>query len=95
MLPKKEYMITTRSDRQTDRLLFKKRSRSRPEVRGLLLIILLILTTAPVVADTGSLRAIVSNSNAPLMHCLSRVAIWQGGSAKIFLKLLPVAAHLP
>lgn len=30
MLPKKEYMITTRSDRQTDRLLFKKRSRSRP-----------------------------------------------------------------
>lgn len=34
-------------------------------MRGLLLIILLILTTAPVVADTGSLRAIVSNSNAP------------------------------
>ena len=31
MLPKKEYMITTRSDRQTDRLLFKKRSRSRPD----------------------------------------------------------------
>ena len=25
-------MITTRSDRQTDRLLFKKRSRSRPDV---------------------------------------------------------------
>lgn len=34
MLPKKEYMITTRSDRQTDRLLFKKRSRSRPGYRA-------------------------------------------------------------
>lgn len=38
MLPKKEYMITTRSDRQTDRLLFKKRSRSRPGDRTKLIL---------------------------------------------------------
>ena len=61
-------------------------------MRGLLLIILLILTTAPVVADTGSLRAIVSSSNAPPYALFDESGDLAGGISKDILEALARAS---
>lgn len=57
-------------------------------MRGLLLISLLILTSAPVGADTGSLRAIVSSSNAPPYALFVESGDLAGGISKDILEAL-------
>lgn len=57
-------------------------------MRGLLLISSLILTSAPVVADTGSLRAIVSSSNAPPYALFDESGDLAGGISKDILEAL-------